>query len=146
MGGIGDNYQAETLDVLFGNNAGASLPATVYVALSTANPDFDGSGLNEPDTADGYGRVAVTNNSTNFPDASTVAGAARKHLATAVTFPTPTASWGGINWWAIMDSVTVGGGNVIAFGKFGGQSKSIATDDEVEIPSNTLHIYYREDI
>lgn len=146
MGGIGDDYQAITLDSLFGDNKAAGAPTTLYVALSTASVDFDGSGLNEPDTGDGYGRVSVTNNSTNFPDASLTGGQMAKALATLVTFPTPTDAWGNTLYWALMDSVTVGAGDPIAFGRFGGQSKNVETGDTITIPANTLVIYYREDV
>jgi len=146
MGGIGDNYQAITLDSLFGDNKAAGAPTTLYVALSTASVDFDGSGLNEPDTGDGYGRVSVTNNSTNFPAAADIGGQMAKTLVTAAVFPTPTDAWGNTLYWALMDSVTVGAGDVVTFGRFGGQSKNIETGDTITVPANTLTIYYREDV
>lgn len=146
MGGLGETYQGLLLDAMLGDGRTADFPATVYITLSDADPDFDGSGLNEPDTADGFGRIAVVNNSTNWPDASSYGGRMAKVLATEQTFPTPTADWGGQGYFAIMDSPTVGAGDVIAFGRWGGQTRNIETDDTVKIPSNTLFIYYREDI
>lgn len=68
---------------------GAGSPATIYAALSTAAPNYSGNGtITEPTTAqyNGYARVAITNNATNFPNAS----AGGKTNGTAITFPAST--------------------------------------------------------
>lgn len=70
----------QTLDLWFGNTA-PTPPATWYVGLLAAG-DTELSG-------DGYARVAVTNNTTNFPNAASKT----KSIATSVTFPTATADW-----------------------------------------------------
>lgn len=69
-----------TLDKWFGAT-NFTPPATWYVGLlKTGDTELSG---------DGYARVAVTNNTTNFPNAS----AKQKSIATSVTFPTATADW-----------------------------------------------------
>ena len=77
-------------------------PATVYVALSTADPLDTGAGLAEP-AGGSYARTAVT------------FGAAASRRVTnsgAVTFPTATGAWGTITHYALMDASS--GGNVLA--------------------------------
>jgi hypothetical protein len=68
MGSFSNYLENELLDHVFGA-AAYSAPATLYVGLSTADPTDDDSGLAEP-SGNGYARVAVTNNATNFPAAS----------------------------------------------------------------------------
>jgi len=79
--------------------------ATVYLALSTADPD--GTGLAEP--ADTYARQAISFNA-----------AASRQVANAadITFPLAEASWGDVTHWAVCDAAT--SGNVLARGEFDG--------------------------
>lgn len=88
---------------------GSGTPATIYVALSTADPTADASGLAEP-SGNGYARLAVTNNATNFPAAS--AGA--KSNGAALTFTNPTGAWGTITHVALFDASS--GGNMLDYG------------------------------
>jgi hypothetical protein len=70
----------ETLDKWFGADD-FTPPVTWYVGLlKTGDTELSG---------DGYARVAVTNNATNFP----AAVAKQKAIATSVTFPVATADW-----------------------------------------------------
>lgn len=70
----------ETLDKWFGAT-NFTPPATWYVGLlKSGDTELSGSG---------YARVAVTNNSTNFP----AAVAKQKSIAIDVTFPEATADW-----------------------------------------------------
>jgi len=102
MGSFSDYLEDELLDHIFGVGAW-SAPATVYIALSTADPTDDGSGIAEP-SGGAYARVAVTNSGTNW-DTSSGGATANK---TAFTFPTATASWGTITHFAIFDASTAG--------------------------------------
>lgn len=97
--------QQHVLDQIFGATAW-SAPATLYVALSTAAYTAT---VAEP-SGNAYARVAVTNNSTNWP-ASTGSNPASKSNGTSITFPTATGSWGTIQSWAIYDAST--GGNCL---------------------------------
>lgn len=90
------------LNLLLGG-AAYSAPSTVYVALSTG---LATAAVVEP-SGGAYARVAVTNNSTNFP-AATGGSPASKANGTAITFPTATGSWGTVQSVAIYDAATAG--------------------------------------
>jgi hypothetical protein len=106
---FGDYLENELLDHVFGASA-YSAPATLYVGLSTTAPTDAGGNITEPSGANGYSRVAVTNNLTNFPVAS---GGAKSNGA-AITFPTATGGWGTVGYFIIMDLAS--GGNMIGSG------------------------------
>src|SRR5260221_2045890 len=81
-------------------------PATVYVALFTTAPADDNTGGVEV-SGGSYARAAITT-STGF---SAITGGTAPHQisnAGTVTFATPTANWGTIVAFAIMDALTVG--------------------------------------
>lgn len=87
------NYLANAL--LNGVLGGAdfTLPTNVYIALSTAAWSASATGSAMTEVASGaYSRVAVTNNPTNWPAASSQS----KSNGTVFTFPTATAAWGTI--------------------------------------------------
>lgn len=67
---------------------GSGTPATVYAALATTTPVLTGAGsVVEPSGTTqyiSYARVAITNNATNWPNAS---GGAKAN-GTVITFPT----------------------------------------------------------
>jgi len=108
-------------------------PATVYFALYSVTPSDSGGGTElVTGTSPGYARVAVTNNTTNFPNAS--AGA--KTTGADITFPTNTS--GGAAWlaaiaWAILDAST--GGNLLLLGAM--TSLACPNAQAIVIPSGT---------
>ena len=118
--------ELELLDHVLGN-AAYTAPATVYIALHTADPTEAG-GTGEVASSNAYARVAVTNNATNWPAAS----GGSKANGTAITFPTPTgAGWGLVTHFSILDasssgntlfsgaltaSQTINAGNTVSFG------------------------------
>jgi hypothetical protein len=84
-------------------------PATVYIALFTADPG-EGSGGTEA-TGSGYARKAVTNNDTNFP-ASTGSTTAAKTNGADITFDDATGDWSSgadMTHWVMFDASS--GGN-----------------------------------
>lgn len=85
-------------------------PATVYLALLTADPTAsDGDTITEVVNSGNYARTAI----------SFGAAASRRITQDAlVTFPTASGSWGTVTHWAITDSGTYGAGNVLAHGAF----------------------------
>jgi hypothetical protein len=109
MPGLTNNLENAILDDLFGKTA-YSVPATYYIGLSTSDPGETGSLAGEP-SGNGYARVAVTNNTTNFPAAS----GGTKSNGAAITFPEASGSWGTITHFFIADAETAG--NVIASGE-----------------------------
>jgi hypothetical protein len=96
MAALGDAYQNKVLDYLFGGSP-ATPPATVYVALYTVAPTSAGGGTEVSGFS--YARVALTNNTSNFPGAS---GGSQDN-GTAIIFPTATGTWGTVVAFAIHD-------------------------------------------
>lgn len=109
-------------------------PATLYAAASTTTPNADGTGVTEPVGAS-YARVAVTNNTTNFPNAAGSPGS--KTNGTAITFPAASGSWGTITHIAFYDASS--GGNPVGFGALG-TSKAVASADTLNIAIGALTI------
>lgn len=106
-----DTVANRVLDLLLGSSHDTTaMPATVYVALVTTAPsDANGTGLVEV-SGGSYARVAVTNNDTNWPAASS----RQKSNGSTVTFPTSTASWGTVAGFAFYDAATAG--NFLGYG------------------------------
>lgn len=105
MPGFSDYTEKKILDLIFGNTA-YSIPATLYIGLFTVTPADDGTGGTEV-TGGSYARVALTNNTTNFPNA-TGGDPSTKSNGIAVTFPAATANWGTVVGVGIFDASTSG--------------------------------------
>lgn len=106
-------------------------PATVYMALYTTAPDAEAGTGGVELSGSNYSRVAVTNNSTNFPSAS---GGAKSNGA-VITFPTPSGSWGTVVAFAVLDASTAG--NMIASNTLV-SSKAINSGDTVSFAIGDL--------
>lgn len=79
-------------------------PATVFIALHTADPTETGA-VGEVPTTNNYSRLSITNNVTNWPAAS----AGSKSNGTLFTFATPgVGGWGLVTHFSIWDAVTAG--------------------------------------
>ena len=94
-------------DSQFGGGATTWAPATWFVALSTTTPNEDGTGFTEP-VGGSYARVSVTNNTTNWPAATTASGVTSKANGTAIVFPNPTGSWGAVTYYGLFSASTGG--------------------------------------
>lgn len=101
---MGSATNAEENSILKARFGGAAdtVPATWYVGLSTTTPT-DSVGGSEP-SGGAYARVAVTNNTTNFP--APTAGSISN--GAAITFPAPTANWGTVTHFELFDAATAG--------------------------------------
>lgn len=100
-GGLGNHYGQIVLDDILGSGS----PATWYAALMTANPTDTGGGTEVSTSGTGYARVALTNNTTNFPNASS---SAVMTTGTTIDFGTATGSWGTIVGIAFYDASSAG--------------------------------------
>ena len=109
MGRMSDAQANLLLDLYFSKASNSTVPATLYIGLSTTTPTNTGTSVTEP-AGSAYARVAVTNNVTNFPAASSRS----KSNGTDIVFPTATGSWGTITHFVIYDALT--GGNFVAWG------------------------------
>lgn len=105
---LGDDYRNPYLDAVLGSGT----PTTVWAALSTQAFTPQGGGAEVSNSGTGYARKGVTNNSTNFPAASSTSN--QKTNGTAITFNTATAAWGTITWMGIFSN-SVGGSLIHAF-------------------------------
>lgn len=87
-GSKSDYLENAILDHVYGSTSW-SKPATVYVALFTTSPSDSGGGTEvSTGTWTNYARVAVTNNTTNWPNASSGV----KSNGTEISFGTATIS------------------------------------------------------
>ena len=103
MGSLANYAENALLGHIFGT--AYSAPASIYIALSTADPLDDASGLTEP--GDTYARQTI----------AFLAAASRAVVQDAeVIFPEAAASWGTITHWALFDAAS--GGNMLAHGSF----------------------------
>jgi hypothetical protein len=129
VGSFSDFLELELLDHVFGA-AAYTAPGTIHIAAFTATPSDSGGGTEV--TGGSYARVAVTNNSTNFPAAS--AGA--KANGTAITFPEATASWGSVAAISAQDAAAAG--NQLGWDDF--TAKAIGIGDTLNIAAGDLDI------
>lgn len=130
MGSFSNFLELELLDHVFGA-ATYTPPATLYVGLFTATPSDTGGGTEV--SGGGYARKAVTNNSTNFPAASS----GSQSNGTAIAFAAATASWGVVTSFGIFDAAT--GGNLLVWGALTA-NKTIDTGDTVTFAVGALTI------
>jgi hypothetical protein len=99
-------------------------PATLYFGLYNSAPTAGGGGQ---EVAGGsYARATLSNNTTNFPAATSGA----KSNATAITWPTATAAWNSVVAVGVFDAAT--GGNLLYFATI--SSKTVDSNDTVSIP------------
>lgn len=130
MGAFTDYLENKMLGHLFGTAYTA--PTTVYMALSTTTPTDAGGNVTQP-SGNGYARVAIGNNSTNWNAASggTVTN------KTAITFPEATGSWGTVTHFVLYDAATAG--NALIWGALTA-SKAIGTGDTASFAAGALSI------
>ena len=102
MSGKSDYLELKLLDHVFGATV-FTTPATVYLALFSVSPGDTGGGTEL--VGNGYARVAVTNNVTNWPNAA----AGLKSNGAAFAFPVAiTSNWAGAVAFGIFDASTAG--------------------------------------
>lgn len=131
MGSKSDYLEAAVLNILGGTTP--TVPATVYVALFTTLPSDSGGGVEV--SGGGYARVAVTNNSTNFPAAS----GGSKSNGTLIDFGTATLDWGDVIGWGIFDAAS--SGNLLWWGQLQGARKVFSGLASTDVITSTSHGY-----
>lgn len=130
MGSLSDFAENAILNHICGT--AYTPPATVYLALCTADPTDAGTGasMNEVANSGSYARKAIT------------FGAAASRVVTqsaTVTFDQATGSWGTITHYAIVDSTTYGAGNMLAHGALGA-SKAVVTGNTPSVASGQVTV------
>lgn len=131
MAGFSDYLEAKLLDHVFGKTA-YTAPTDLYLGLSTTDPTDAGTQTGEP-SGGSYARVKVTNNTTNFPNAS---GGSKANGAT-FTFPKATGAWGTVTHFFIADASTAG--NILASGALT-ESKAVTSGDTINFLSGAITI------
>ncbi len=119
MAAMTDFLENKILDYLFRGTSFGTMPTTLYVALYTTTPTDVGGGVEV--TGGSYARCAVASNLTNWAgtqgSATTAVSSGNTGTTSnniALNFPTPSASWGTVRGFAIMDAST--GGNMWIYG------------------------------
>jgi hypothetical protein len=135
MGRFSDLDANDVLDSRFGAGVFGStnVPAVYFVGLSSTLPDNTGGNVTEPDGVDGYARVAVDNDSTNWPPA---AGRAKANGA-VIQFPTATGDWVDVAYFVLYDDVT--GGALRAWGELN-LTQTIVSGAAASFPPGDLTI------
>lgn len=130
MSAASDYLENKILDHVLGGSD-YTRPATVYAALFTAGPTDSGGGTEV--SGSGYSRVAITNNATNWPNAS----GGLKRNGTAITFPVSSGAWGTVTHWAIYDAAS--GGNLL-FHSALSTAKVVGSGDTPSFAINALSL------
>lgn len=129
-GTMSDYLENKVLDHVLGNTA-YTAPATTYLGLWTVTLSDTSTGSTEGEVSGGsYARASVTNNTTNWPNAS----AGSKNNGADITFTTATGSWGTITYAAICDASTAG--NILYWFDLTA-SKTVASGDTVKFSATT---------
>lgn len=123
-GAISDYLAHALLDLMFRDQVYSS--PTIYVGLSTTTPADDGTNITEP--SNNYARVAHSSWSAAAAGATDNTG--------AITFPTPSGSWGTITHSIIMDATT--SGNMLFYGTVTNQEPN--DGDTVEFADGDLDV------
>jgi len=134
MSAMSNYLEAALLAHIFQNSAYTG-PTTVYVALGTAGADGSFTEL----SGNGYARVGVTCNSTNWAGPTgnngTVANGA------AITFPAPTGNWNGgssFGYFAIFDASS--SGNMLFWGSLTTAQTVLSTNSAPSFAIGALSI------
>lgn len=99
MAGLSTYAQQKVLEHAVGKTSW-TMPANVWVALYTATPSDAGGGTEA--TGGSYARKQTVGSDWGTASGTTISNAA------AITFVTPTGSWGTISHFGIFDAVTTG--------------------------------------
>ena len=99
---LGPAFVEPVLDSILGALHHSAFPAVLYVAALTAMPTTTPSTAIEATFTGSYARVAMNNDSTDWPLAATKL----KRNGIAITFPAATAGWGTIVGYAFMTHAT----------------------------------------
>jgi len=128
MGSFSNYWENKILDHIFGK--GNYTPPTIYVGLSTADPEDDASGLAEP-VGNGYARAATFASDWNASSAGTIDN------SNEIIFPEATGSWGTITHFALFDAATAG--NMLAHGALS-QSRAVVSGDKARFATGDLNV------
>ena len=137
-------FRAQALGVTGATAAAGTGPANMYIGLLTAAPSDAGGGTEV--SGNNYGRATVVSSLTNWAGtqaaASTTASSGTGGQTSnnaAITFATPSGTWGTVTHFGIYDAVT--GGNLLFWGSLT-IAKTINQSDTVTFPAASLTITF----
>lgn len=143
MSAMSDYLENKLVDHIFRAQSFAA-PTNLYVGLLTAAPSDSGGGTEV--SGNNYGRATVANSLANWAGTqsagSTVASSGTGGQTSnnnAITFATPSGTWGTVTHFGIYDAVT--GGNLLFWGALT-ISKTINQSDTVTFPAASLTITF----
>ena len=121
-----DTFETHVLNYVF-TATSVTRPTAWYLALFTSNPADDASGTEVSTSGTAYARQSAS---------FSVSGDTASN-ASAIEFPTATASFGTVSHVAVFDASS--GGNMIAYAALTA-SKAIDTGDVFRVPGGDLDI------
>jgi hypothetical protein len=125
MSAMSDYLENKVLDHVLGTTS-YTMPATVYIGLSTGSFADDNSGTEL--TGGSYARQSI---------AFDAAASGTTDNTSAVDFPVATANWGTVSHYGLFDASS--GGNLLVHGAFA-SSKTVETGDVLRIGAGELDI------
>ena len=110
-------------------------PDHLYLALCTADPGESASGgtLDEPSAGNGYARTLC--------DSWNTAANRAIENSEVIEFSEATGNWGEITHFALLDTITLATGHVIAYGELS-QSKKIGSGDSASVVIEDLELSF----
>lgn len=134
--GKSNDWITKLLNGTFSHSASVTFPATLYFALWTSALSASSTGATAGEAAyTGYARVALTANTTNF---STSSGGSSTTNNVAITWGANSGSNETETYIAVLDSTTIGAGNIIYWGSI--SSTTIATGETPQINTSGLTV------
>jgi hypothetical protein len=141
MAAMSDYLENKIIDWLFRGQT-YTPPAGIYIGLLTSAPSDTGGGTEV--SGNNYSRVNLAPSLANWAGtqaaASTVASTGTSGTTSnnaAITFPTPSASWGTVTHFAVYDATTAG--NLLFWGALT-ISKTINQSDAVSFAAASLSV------
>lgn len=126
---FGNFWEDEILDHVFGKGS-YTAPANIFVALSTADPDEDASGVAEP-SGNNYARVSTAAADWNASSGGVIDN------ANLIAFPTASGDWGTVTHFALYDAAS--GGNMLAYGLLG-SAPAVALNNTPRFSAGELEV------
>lgn len=106
-------FANKILPLLIGKASTLNSATSIYVGLSTTEPDADGTNVTEP-SGNGYARVLLGHSSQSMTQKMGEISAGEVSNDEIIYFPEATGSWGTITHFCIFDAAS--GGNLLAYG------------------------------
>lgn len=133
------NYlENKVLDHVFGGGD-FTRPATIQIGLSTTEIEEDGTGITEPQAADGYARVSLDNDGDTWENAETSEageweGHGTKVNKIEIVFPEATGGWGEVTHFFVAD-----GTNILGYGELE-VPRTVLEGQEVRFEEQALQV------